>query len=170
MGALTMGNLDKREDGDVCRPIVSVNFSMASLTKKLTELTIQLGVEPSHSFQLGDEVNSRTGIHKRGRSVWQLRSEENVISNDLEEHLTWLLNKIEPSHHVIQQYLDDPDVEVVIRINCHCPDSIGGVSIRSVTMQRLAVLSNRIDIGFMGESERDDEENSSKEKDPSLSG
>ena len=146
-----MSILNTNED-ETGEPTVAVHFGVTSLTKKLTDLSSQLGVPASHSFQLGDEVVTRTGIHKRGRSVWQLRSAGNVDSSNLDDHLAWILNKIEPFRHTIQQYLDDPEVEVHIRINCRCPDAIGGVSIQSATMQRLTMLSERIDIGFIGDA------------------
>src|SRR3954454_16149703 len=118
-------------DNDAFEQAVSVHFGVTSLTKKLVALTTQLGIDPSHSFELGDKVDTRTGVHRRGRSVWQLRSDGNVVSKSLADHLTWLLAKIEPCRLSIQQYLDDSEMEVDIRINCTCPGYIGGVSIPS---------------------------------------
>jgi hypothetical protein len=130
---------------------VSVSFGVTSVTKKLTELSTLLGIKPTHAFELGDEFQTRTGTHKRERSVWQLRSDSEVASNDIQEHFSWLLEKLEPHHIVISTCVDDPEMEVAFRIDCRCPDCIGGTSVPSHIMQRLATLSNRIDIAFIGE-------------------
>jgi hypothetical protein len=129
----------------------SVTFGFTSNTRKLAALSAELGITPSFAFEIGDEVQSRTGIHRRGASVWQLRSEGQIASDDIEEHISWLLGKIAPCRLLIQNYIDDVEVVVHIRINCSCPDSIGGVSVRSNMMRQLSTLSNRIDVNFIGE-------------------
>jgi hypothetical protein len=135
--------------------VFSVGIGFVSLTKKLTELTVELRTAPSLAFQAGDEVHSRGAIQKRDRSVWHLRSRGQFASDDLKEHLNWLLGKIEPYRGVIQRYIEDVEVEVVIRIDCRSEDAIGGISVRSTVMQQLSTLCNRIDVNFMGDLEAD---------------
>src|SRR5262249_715530 len=134
---------------------ISVSFGVTSLTKKLTELSAQLGISPTHAFELGDEFQTRTGTHKRGRSVWQLRSDSEIASNNIEDHITWLLNKLEPFHLLMRKWVEDPEMELIFRIDCRCPDCTGGTSVPSHMMERLSTLSNRIDISFIGEPYED---------------
>lgn len=129
---------------------LSVDFSVCSVARPLHDLGAELSLKPSHELKRGDEFSTRSGTHKRARNVWQLRSEKEVLSDDLEEHIAWILSRIEPAREVLLGYVHDTEVEVAIRINCRCPDSIGGMSLCSKSMERLAALSNRIDISFIG--------------------
>jgi hypothetical protein len=83
--------------------------------------------------------------------VWQLRSDDEVTSSNVEDHIAWVLSKIEPFQAAIKSYIDDPEIEVNMRITCRCPDLIGGTSISSYMMMSLSLISNRIDISCIGE-------------------
>jgi hypothetical protein len=84
------------------RSAFSVTIGFVSMTKTLSSLTTQLG-PPSLSFSIGDNVQSRSGIHKRERGVWQLKSADEIASDDLQDHINWLLQKIERCHPVVKE-------------------------------------------------------------------
>jgi hypothetical protein len=97
------------------------------------------------------QVSTRTGQHRREKSVWQVCSEQHVASEDANEHFAWALRQLEPVCDRLTRYLSDEAFEVVLRIGVRCPDSIGGFSIDADKLRRLSVLAKRLDFSFMGE-------------------
>jgi hypothetical protein len=82
-------------------------------------VTAFFGREPSYAHLPGERRNRVGKPYPHG--MWLLRSEDHVVSADLEDHLGWLLGQVEGVAHTLLPYLRYlPDNEMVgIRAICN---------------------------------------------------
>jgi len=119
-------------------------------------ITTELGIQPSWSFKGGDTFLSRTPDgrggyvlveHQRPWTVWGLRTDQLVESNELDHHCRVLLDLLEPRRAVLEKYLGQPDVyHVGIKIRTEQSGWIISYGLSSELLIRLSNLCH--DIGF----------------------
>lgn len=79
------------DDQDCTRTWAAVRVWSRDLdSSKVTE---QLHLEPSWSYRRGDQ-KANGALRRYG--YWEMSSQSSVTSTNLEEHLLWLLDKLEP--------------------------------------------------------------------------
>jgi hypothetical protein len=98
-------------------------------------VTQQLGVTPSHAHRRG-QVRGKGHGWKEGQ--WSLSSKDQPIPRDLEDHLAWLLDKIELVREAfLELYTEDVSADMFCYLECY---GLGGPELSPVLMKRLAKL------------------------------
>jgi len=120
-------------------------------------VTEQLGITPTFSCMKGESFtrpyskrqNDATPIPCR-KGWWEICSIPQVESNDIEEHILWLLNILEPVSSDLHKIINIKSVEndvALLQINIVNPKpGTGGFSITGELMKRLSELIDRTDI------------------------
>ena len=99
------------------------------------DVTRRLGIEPTTAFRRGDAFGRGFA---RTLGSWELTSEGQVATNDLEEHLAWLLDRIEPTSgpfNAVRADGIDADIFCFLETRGH-----GGPTFSPHLMGRLAAL------------------------------
>ncbi|NOH02419.1 MAG: DUF4279 domain-containing protein [Chloroflexi bacterium] len=81
------------------------------------DLSRELGVTPTRSFQKGDIRGQ--GDKKWPHGFWELETPNDLKFGDLSDHLSWLLNLIYPRRLQIMEYLDKTFGKVDVEISCY---------------------------------------------------
>lgn len=125
-------------------PKISVNFGLRSDTLVPDEITKLIGTKPTYAFMKGDEFDSRSGRHERLWGIWQLRSCPNVSSGDLNAHIRYILDIIEPKRNVIEAFLKDSTYYAEIRIRWKAEYSVCSFSLSSDLLRRLSAICHQL--------------------------
>jgi Domain of unknown function (DUF4279) len=126
------------------------SLCFASNTIDLEHLTSEFGLMPTMNFKQGEKYASYAGERFRPINNWILRSHDYVKSNDLVSHIEWFMDLVVRHNTILRRYLDDPEVIIVIDLNCACLNYYGGFSLTPEQASIFASSSNRIDIRFFG--------------------
>lgn len=120
------------------------SFSMIGDDLNPDDVSSILQVQPSDSFRRGDKKkNGSTWKH----GFWSLESEGNVHSDDLSEHIEWLLDQIEHC----QDYITGLSTSnISARIFCYweLKSGNGGPRFSPALLSRLVALDLTLDIDF----------------------
>ncbi len=76
------------------KTFASLRLDLSGTALQPEDVTARLGIAPSRSHQIGDPHGSRGLLYRN--SIWILSSQNHVTSTDLEEHIAWILDQIEP--------------------------------------------------------------------------
>jgi hypothetical protein len=129
-------------------PRVTITFSVQGDALNPNELTLMLGMQPSHACRKGDLYESKgPGIRPTG--VWQLRSEMLLDSSDPNEHVNSVLRHLEGKRAEIDRLRSDPGYTVAAWIMQERDPGMGGFAIRSEFLARLAALCTEIVISVI---------------------
>lgn len=96
-----------------------------------------LGLSPSEAFKAGDAY-SRGHVRKHG--MWALSSQDHVVSEDLEDHVRWLLDRIEPVQAALHDYLRAKDSFGFITCFWPLPHGHGGPEFSPALMRRVGAV------------------------------
>lgn len=110
-------------------------------------VTASLGILPSHVHARGEPRNRSGGTWPHG--MWYLSSGLHVPSEDLEAHLAWILDRIEPAVAHIEEFRQHENTQA--DLFCYWEgDGNGGVEFNPVLLGRIAALGLKlgIDIAF----------------------
>lgn len=66
-----------------------------------SEITARLQREPSFAYARG-ELHTKTG-RPRSIGMWQISSRHQIESDELEIHMSWILDQLEPLKAVVQE-------------------------------------------------------------------
>jgi len=78
-----------------------------------TQISARLGLKPTDSFRRGEPiVTKRRRYSDHPTGGWLLSSRDRVPSEELEVHLAWLLQQIEPAAEVIRARIANLKVPV----------------------------------------------------------
>ena len=119
------------------------------------ELTILLGIQPNFSHAKGDTFESRAGLLKHRTGIWALESENKLETTNLEKHLIFLLDKLEPVSSIVAELV----LKFSLAVDFHCywvsATGQGGPLISPETLMRVANLHAYLDfeIHFFGVDE-----------------
>ncbi|HZX03117.1 DUF4279 domain-containing protein [Kribbella sp.] len=140
---------------DSCQPCsVAVETTYAGLRifkydgSPATDLTARLGIQPTKSHDAGDLI-SPGSPNRRPHSLWSL-STKDAVSGSLQEHLTWLLDRVEPIEHVLHALSEEG-----CELDWFCFVSLdesgqGGVSFDLELLRRLAALPIHLELDLYG--------------------
>lgn len=116
----------------------------------------QLRLTPSHAHAKGDSFSIGKQEYSRyPRGVWYLCSEDQIDSTNLEKHLHWLLEQLEPRAPFIRSLIDDPKILVDFVFTWVSRTGHGGPVIQAATLKRLSDLSDDVSFDFYGPYEDD---------------
>lgn len=119
-------------------PNVGCAFASLRLTRTdldPDEVTRRLGIVPMEAFRRGDTF-SRGLVRKLG--YWGISSQDQVATNDLEEHIAWLLDRLEPASGPFKALCaEDVDADIFCYLETR---GQGGPEFSSRLMGRLAAL------------------------------
>ncbi len=80
---------------------IYVSFNLIGLDFNPDDITNKLGINPTKTWRVGDLIHPKT-ILKRKENGWSLQSQLNKYYQ-LEEHLKYLLNKIQPKSDFLKE-------------------------------------------------------------------
>lgn len=105
---------------------------------------------PTRSFARGDPYG-RGRVRKHG--MWALSSEHSVASDDLDDHLAWLLDRIEPVLGMLQDYRRANDCSAFITCLWPSPHGHGGPCFSPRLLMRIgaANLPLSVDTYLLGD-------------------
>jgi hypothetical protein len=84
--------MDYDDDFTTCREtFATLRIFSGSLT--CDQISQQLGIHPTKSFNIGDPIGSRTPTPRKTNG-WFLTSEGTVRSKDTRRHIDWILEKL----------------------------------------------------------------------------
>jgi hypothetical protein len=109
-------------------------------------VTAALGITPSFGHAKGDPFPKRPGrLHETG--VWGLQSplEETV---DLEEHLLWLLDALEPRLDELRRLEAATACRLDFYCSYFCADASCGFDVPPSTLSRIAALGATFGVSF----------------------
>jgi hypothetical protein len=102
------------------------------------EITRRMGIKPTESFAKGTIFKSRSG--KKGlasRGTWILDSDKHINSQDLTDHIRWVLSEIPKHIHRIDRF---PGVDDTRLICFYFANKIGGFEMPNDVLIRLEEL------------------------------
>ena len=107
-------------------------------------------------FNTGDIFYTRNGQekHTRAYSAWLFDTTQFVASENIIDHLTFILTLFEPKMEILRKFLDAPDILVFIRVWVESVEGIARVAIPSPLLIRLANICNEIYIVAIAGNER----------------
>lgn len=120
------------------------------------EVTRSLGLTPTIAHAKNDTFVSRAGLLRRPTGVWAIRSEDEVNSTSLEEHLLFVLGTLEPARVKIEFYRNHPDYEVNLLCYWMSKTGHGGPILSSNLLERAARICNSLDFDFYDASDLDE--------------
>ena len=108
------------------------------------EITAFLGVTPSNSFSGGQRRGNSQVLHKHGQ--WSITSENVVTSDNLEAHIAWVLDQVEPASSRLRELLTRPRVKADIFCFWESPFMNSGITLSASLMARAAALGLTVGI------------------------
>ena len=138
---------------------VFASFGVRAFKLNPKEITERLGIQPSHSFSRGDKYDthlSKTimGVRTRKFGVWQVSSEGVVKSDDLQDHIDYLVDLIRPKQVEIDALLADPDLYLDVRLWIESRDVVNAFTLRSESVAFLASLCREFNVSVIGGDNR----------------
>ncbi len=110
-------------------------------------ITRHLGLVPTRTFDPGDLIGNGRSDRRFEHSGWFLESRHIVESHEIEEHLAWLLDQLEPGWHELAEILT-PDIAADVDCFWSSIGTSGGPWIPPEAMARLGALGLPLLISF----------------------
>jgi hypothetical protein len=123
----------------------SVTFSIRSDNLIPEEISNLLALEPTQAWGKGDFFVNGTGTHQRPWGVWSLSSERVVDSLNVQDHLLFILELLEPKQSAIAQLLGKPDHMAQMYV-WHVGEV--GFSLSSSTLKRACSMCHTINFSY----------------------
>ena len=120
-----------------------VLFRIFGKTLDPSEVTILFGREPSYAHRTGERVD--WSERPRSQGMWQISSERAVDSPDLEEHISWILDQVEPQSEVLKELTSRDGIQA----DLFCfwqQESNEGLAFNPVLLGRVAALGLELGI------------------------
>ena len=116
------------------------------------EISTRLGIQPSHAHKRGDQRGHK-GTWPKG--IWTLTSEDQVQSTDLQQHIEWLLDQLEPVQPTIDMLVTGQHLEADVFCFWESATGQGGPMFSANFLERFARLhvDLGLDIYFVGSDE-----------------
>lgn len=149
--------------------VTKMDFGIRSHKLRKDHITTLLALEPTCAYEKGEKYlgRERIGVDQLGKNqirtvervhpwgVWHYCTFAFLKSDSLNDHASFLLEKLEPARDSIRQLIADSDYYVGLVIWYVGP---AGFAISSDLMVRLADLSEEISVTCWETEEDDDEE------------
>ncbi len=114
-----------------------------------TELTRLFAVKPTLAFARGEPYPAGGRVRHRELGKWSVCSADLIRSTSVEQQALALLAYLEPAKAAIQAYTRASAAKPCISFWWDGSDYIGGFSLQSDTMRRLADLCQRIHFHYI---------------------
>jgi len=137
------------KDGDSLHGL-NVSFAISGEKVVLNDLTNVFKVKPSWSYEEGKTYIYKTGPRKSARSVWGIISKGHILTDEIDDHLEFILKILEPHCVFVKQLAKDPDLYLSFRIWVQPKDGIIGFGISFQMLQRLIKFGTDINFSFIG--------------------
>ena len=106
------------------------------------EISKFLDLEPTRLQEKGASIrNSRGRVRKAARAGWFLSSESHVDSNDLRDHLDWLLMKLTGAARNLRSLQEQDNIKMTISCTWWSAAGHGGPVLWPEQMETLAKLN-----------------------------
>jgi len=137
------------QDNDQDDYRMSVTLGMRALNLSTEEVSSAFGLKPTHTFERGEIFIPKHGSFSgqevmRRWGVWQYSSENFVQSEDIADHMNFILKIFEKKADVLQHYLDDPVFDVGLRIWFESKCQTVGLGFENATMLRMLKICNYV--------------------------
>ena len=109
------------------------------------QVSTRLGLEPTQAFKRGEPIvckDRRYSDHPTGG--WVLSSRDLVPSQDLEAHITWILDQVERASEAIHA-LQAEGTDIALILVLSGKDTGGGPTLQPGTLARIAKLEIPVD-------------------------
>jgi len=117
-------------------------------------ITQQLQITPSKSRTKGTKwIAKKTGHEVEVKiNSWFLSSEKQIISNDVREHLDWLLGNLQVASDKLIELQSWPDIKMTVNCIWWSAEGQGGPTIWPEQMEKMAKLNLEctFDVSFFG--------------------
>ena len=122
------------------------------------EITLLLGIKPTTKHRVG-EIHGKNQDMVWKTGLWLLDSTAQVQSTEIEEHIIWVLDQLEPMKLQLTSIMDKSDVHIELRIIFSLFTRNWDSIINVKTIERLAELKIPISIStwYLGYSEEANE-------------
>lgn len=116
--------------------LCSVTLRIASNNHSANDISLQMGVDATELYELGELISSRSPIpHYRKESMWLLKSDV-AEEHPLEEHIEALLSFVETKEKAIKLLKLECDIEAFC---CFSSDNgQGGFVLDNVLLEKMA--------------------------------
>jgi len=141
------------ENTDCAKAFAS--FGMRSDNLVPGVITETLGLLPSHAFSKGEPSSVTADAPKRPWGVWSWSTEGRLSTTIVKDHAQLLLSVLEPKRDQILTYVANSDYYVEIRIGWHTKYLEGGFTLPAPVIQRLSLLCNYLDFGFLARNQEE---------------
>lgn len=110
------------------------------------EITQLLGITPTDSHRRGEVHGPRAQAWKQ--THWSLTSQDQPIPRDLEPHIAWVLDKVEPVRTQLMMLIESGvEADMFCFLSCY---GMGGPSLSPQLMGRLAALQLPLGLDIYG--------------------
>lgn len=125
-----------------------VTFAITGSTVQPEEITKTFHIKPTRAFAAGEVYKSKAGKRVRGFGQWAIESGKLVDSTSTEEHASAILKLFEPQEAAIKKYLHATRDRVAISIWWEGSGAMGGFTLESATIAKLAQFCQEVDFHF----------------------
>jgi hypothetical protein len=136
------------KEESIDRTLVHVSFGLRGDNLTISEVTQALGIEPSSFTVKGTPMGGRSGSAPHPYTVWRLQSKSHVATENLADHVKYILERLEPAVARIEEYRNDESIRVSIGIWWAPEGGQGGYTLSSDLLMRLCALCDEIDFYF----------------------
>jgi hypothetical protein len=136
---------------------ISVDFVIRSDVLDPLKITHELQLQPTRSWAKGDkhlskklDLKTKTIIdawYERPWGIWAINSNSEVQSLKVEDHITYLLDRLEPKRHLLDYYILQGE-EYIVRLSIlyQSYGGHGGYMISGELLRRLSFLCQYIEL------------------------
>lgn len=114
-----------------------------------SDITSRLGITPSKAFAKG-ETWDKTGIRQCTTGIWKLSSKDELMTTNLERHLVFLLNRLEPVTLEIIKIADELSLETDFFCYWLSATGHGGPEFSPGVLRRISNLNASLNLDFYG--------------------
>ena len=107
-----------------------------------SEVTMRLQHEPSLAYRRG-ELNPKTG-RPRPFGMWQISSKHQIEADELGEHISWILDQLEPVRQALQEIMRSEGVQADLYCSWEIEGN-GGVMFTPALLGR--IVSMNLELG-----------------------
>lgn len=127
---------------------IDVSFGVSGDELVPSALSSRLGLQPDWAFAKGEEFQSPTGVHQRHHGVWAIASKSHISSDDLADHIRYILETLDPVRDVVNEIKQDPSSRVSVGIWWEPEGEQGGYTLKAATVATLCQYCDEIDFYF----------------------
>lgn len=120
------------------------SFSVLGSTLDPEQITAALSLTPDTAFKAGD-LRGKTA-NKWQHGFWSISTESEVQSQKLEEHIAWLLDKLEPVSRQLADIRDSSEIHARVFCFWETDRMNDGIELSPDLMGRLARLNLQVGI------------------------